>query len=208
MTDEQTTTNNQPETNADGGGSESPETTTFTQAQVDTIIADRLKRSKVSTTNELLESLGVETLEAATKAVKDAAATKAAQMTELEKAQAETVTASEALVKVQAEMESTRATAAEALLRAAVISAATGFNDPNDAWTLIDKSSVEVQTDGTYKGIDEAIKALLESKPYLAKTTEKNLGTPTRNNKNITQAWQNQQQSEKPALPRKPITRF
>ena len=199
-------TDNKPEnSNADGGGSEQTEVT-FSQGQLDAIVKERLDRAKKSTTAELLEALGVEDLATATKAIKEAEAVKVAQMSELEKSQAETVEAVTALATATAEMAAVKATAAEAVLRSAVLSAAAGFNDPNDAWVHIDKSKINVRTDGTYKGIDEAVAALAKSKPYLVKSENDNLGTPTTSNKAINEAWRNQK--ENPSTPVRPTIRF
>jgi uncharacterized protein (DUF2147 family) len=183
MTEEtEQTTDNQPDNNnANGGGSEQTEGK-FSQDHVDAIIKERLGRATEMATTELLEKLGVGDIDTATKAIKEAEATRLAQMSELEKSQAETVAANEALAKMEAEIVATKATAAEALLRAAVTSAAANFNDPDDAWVHIDRAAIELKPDGTYKGLDKAIKALVEAKPYLIKSDDSpNLGTPTRN---------------------------
>lgn len=206
----------QPETPQAPQQPETPDATaadagqSFTQAQLDAIIAERLKRAKESNTQELLQTLGVEDLDTATKAIKEAAAAKQAQMSELEKAQAEVAAANEKAAKVEAEAKAIKATAEEALLRAAVMSAATMFNDASDAWLHIDRSRIEVQADGTYKGIDEAIKAVIEAKPYLARQGQQpNLGTPTPARKRIAQTWQTQQtKTEQSEPPRRPLVRF
>ncbi|UEX89695.1 phage scaffolding protein [Staphylococcus ratti] len=40
-------------------------------------------------------------------------------------------------------------------------------NDANDVLLMLDKSNLELQEDGTVKGLDDAVKGLQESKPYL-----------------------------------------
>ncbi|MEJ7542941.1 MULTISPECIES: phage scaffolding protein [Staphylococcus intermedius group] len=40
-------------------------------------------------------------------------------------------------------------------------------NDANDVLLMLDKSNLELQEDGTVKGLEDAVKALQESKPYL-----------------------------------------
>lgn len=40
-------------------------------------------------------------------------------------------------------------------------------NDANDVLLMLDKSNLELQEDGKVKGLEDAVKALQESKPYL-----------------------------------------
>lgn len=40
-------------------------------------------------------------------------------------------------------------------------------NDANDVLLMLDKSNLELQDDGNVKGLEDAVKALQESKPYL-----------------------------------------
>ncbi|NHM91325.1 MULTISPECIES: phage scaffolding protein [Staphylococcus] len=40
-------------------------------------------------------------------------------------------------------------------------------NDVNDVLLMLDKSNLELQEDGNVKGLEDAVKALQESKPYL-----------------------------------------
>lgn len=40
-------------------------------------------------------------------------------------------------------------------------------NDANDVLLMLDKSTLELQEDGTVKGLDDAVKNLRETKPYL-----------------------------------------
>ncbi|WP_432368798.1 phage scaffolding protein [Staphylococcus chromogenes] len=40
-------------------------------------------------------------------------------------------------------------------------------NDANDVLLMLDKSNLELQEDGNVKGLEDAVKALEESKPYL-----------------------------------------
>ncbi len=170
--------------NADGGGSGEgqPASVTFSQEQLDAIVKDRLARATTKTQADLLAQLGIEDVATAKKALAEADAARKAQMSELEKAQAEIAEAQAAVQKATADAEVIKAAAAEALLKAAIISQAGNLNDPMDAWQFIDRSKIELQEDGTYKGIDEALKALAESKPYLVKVANGNQGpgTPAR----------------------------
>jgi len=87
---------------------------------------------------------------------------KKAEMTEAERIKAE-------LAEAQAKAAEAEERATETMLRMSVVSAAAkaGFNDPMDAWSMIDLA--EVGDDGTVTGVEEAITELLKAKPYLAK---------------------------------------
>jgi hypothetical protein len=180
------TTTKQPETDAtaagDGQGEPTP-SVTFTQEQLEAIVKDRLVQAKRNNLADLLAQLGIEDIETAKKTLAEADTARKAQMSELETAQAEIAEAKAAAQKAAADAEVIRATAAEALLKAAIISRAGDLEDPMDAWQFVDRSKIEAQDDGTYKGIDEALKELAESKPYLVKVAvggNQGPGTPAR----------------------------
>jgi hypothetical protein len=61
----------------------------------------------------------------------------------------------------------------ETAIRSAVISDAAKlqFRDPSDALPFIDKSKIKLHDDGTVEGLDEQLKAIAKSKPYLLATT-------------------------------------
>lgn len=105
----------------------------------------------------------------------------AAQMTELEKAQAEIAEAKRLAAEAEEARTAAEAKAQERLLKAAVIAEASkqGFNDPADAWLLVDRSKIEAGEDDSFKGLDKAIEAVLKAKPYLAKAEDRpRIGTP------------------------------
>ncbi len=179
------TTTEQPETTdatAAGDGQGQPAPTTFTQDQLDTILKDRLARAMSTTKADVLAELGVEDVATAKKTLAEAEAAKKAQMTELEKVQAEIAEIQAKATQATTEAEAIKAKATEDLLKAAIISQSGNFNDSADAWLFIDRSKIEVQEDGTYKGIDEALKVLTEAKPYLVKADAgaPGPGTPAR----------------------------
>lgn len=68
--------------------------------------------------------------------------------------------------------EQALATARAQAIRSAVVSAASkaGFADPADAVNFIDADALTIGDDGGVEGVDEAIKALAEQKPYLIKS--------------------------------------
>lgn len=64
-------------------------------------------------------------------------------------------------------------------LRAAVTSAAArlGYNDPDDAYRMLDTAVVQYDDDGQPKGVAKLLEELLKAKPYLGKGTEPGTGS-------------------------------
>ena len=87
---------------------------------------------------------------------------KKAAMTETERLKAEKEAAEK---KAQDAMR----TANERLLRAEVKATAVALDivDPDAAYALMDRDAVSVGDDGTIKGVEDALKALIKDKPYL-----------------------------------------
>jgi len=86
------------------------------------------------------------------------------------------------LAQAKADAEQTKAAARAAAIRHAVEAAAgsLSFQDPADALTLADLSTVQVAEDGAVTGAAEAVKALADKRPYLLKPAGDALGTPRR----------------------------
>jgi len=86
------------------------------------------------------------------------------------------------LVTVKAEAEQAKANARSTAIRHAVETAAAGLNfqDPADAITLADLTTVQVADNGAVTGAAEAVKALADKRPYLLKPSGDGLGTPKR----------------------------
>lgn len=167
--------------NGDGTGEEKR---TFTQAELNALFGERGRQAKQAAISELLKELGVEKPEDIKAALKKAKDAEAAQMTELEKAQAEKADALKKAEEAEQARTTTEAKALERLMKAEVKIAAAqmGFNDPADAWLYIDRTAIKVTDDDTFEGIDKALEAVVKSKPYLVKADNKgsNGGTPTR----------------------------
>ena len=197
MSDEEKTTQEPEHTDADGGGSgQQADEAKFTQSQLNAIIADRLKNTKNNVESEFLKTLGVEDLEAAAAMIKQANAAKEAEMSEVEKLQAELEKARQAQDAAEALANKTLAEMDETLLQSAIFAKSGEFNDPVDVWLHVDRSKIEKSEDGQYTGIEDAIDALKESKPYLLKDENKPnaaTGTQTRGGK-VNQAWESAQQ--------------
>ena len=125
---------------------------TFTQRELDAIIADRLRRNSAQYADydELREK--------ADKLVQ----LEQAQMSELEQAKARATA-------LEAERDLALQQANDRLITAAIISEAArlDFADPNDAFALADLAGIQVNDAGKVEGAGEAVKALAESRPYL-----------------------------------------
>lgn len=130
-----------------------PPPRSFTQEEVDRIVADRLRRVKVEPPADYDE------LKA--KAAK-LAEIEAASQSELERAQA-------AAAAAEAKAAEAQQRARSALLRASVTATAVqaGAVDADAVLALIDQSQLTVEDDGTVSGVSDAVKALLDAKPYL-----------------------------------------
>jgi hypothetical protein len=82
--------------------------------------------------------------------------------------------------RLQADLAATRAQMAERerlfqeqTLRSAVVGAAarSGFNDPEDAWRMVDHGELEVDEAGQVQGVEDALQALRRAKPYLVRAS-------------------------------------
>jgi len=130
---------------------EPPAERTFTQAELDRIVQDRVARVKREVPEDYEE-------------LKQAASKwsefEESQKTELEKAQA---------AAKQAEKEAAKAlkTANERLIQAEILAEATAQKaiKPEHMHRLIERDSVTVGDDGQVTGIQEAVKAFLEANP-------------------------------------------
>ena len=89
---------------------------------------------------------------------------KEAELSELQKAQAK-------LAELEAEKAQNTQQLKTMRIKSAVQVQALklGFQDPEDAYRLADLAGVEVGEDGSVTGIDKALKALSEGRPYLLK---------------------------------------
>lgn len=97
-----------------------------------------------------------------------------AEMSELERLQAELRDAQEARTRAEQERLST-------VVRIQVVSAAAkaGFADPEDAYRMLDVAALDVDEAGRVDGLDGTLKELLKAKPYLAKQANQNTYSPT-----------------------------
>lgn len=128
---------------------------TFTQTELNQLIADRLKRERD-------KHADYDQLKAA---ADELAKIKESQLSETEK-----------LTRRLADLEAAKAQAEtrarETLIESAIVSAAArlNFNDPSDAYQLVNKAAIEFDENGKPKNADELVKVLAESRKYLIKS--------------------------------------
>lgn len=129
----------------DGGGGQTPKS--FTQEQLDAILADRLSR-------ERQKYADYDTLKTAADELKKL---QDAQKSEAEKLQ-------DSLKAAQAERDEAVQRANDTLIKAAFISAGAAANlvNPADAYALADLSGVSIKEDGTVDGVEAAVKAIVD----------------------------------------------
>lgn len=149
---------------------------TFTQAELDEIIADRLKRAtKKFADYDDLKAKASE-YEAQLQAQREA------EMSEVEKAQEQAKQFEEQLTALTAQLEAERTKAQQQAIKNEFIKVASSANivDIDAAIALSDLSTVEIGEDGNVSGVDDVVKALVENKPYLvAKKQSQPIGTAT-----------------------------
>lgn len=167
------------ETNGDGA--DKGDAKSYTQAELDRMFGERTRQARKAGIAELLKELGVEKAEDIKAALQKAKEAEEAQLSELEKANKRAADLEAKAKQADEARTIAEVRAQEKLLKAAVMAEATrqGFNDAADAWQFVDRTKIEAGEDDSFKGLDKAVKAVLEAKPYLAKAEERpRIGTP------------------------------
>lgn len=138
---------------------------TFTQAELNEIIAKRVERERKKQ-EELDEKL--KRLEALEQAEEER---KKAEMSEAERLKAEKEEAAEKAKQALEQAKLAQETANKRIINTEIRSIARSLNanDPNDVLALLDTSSIEIAENGEVKGVEEAVKALKEAKPWMFK---------------------------------------
>jgi hypothetical protein len=138
---------------------------TFTQAELDEILAKRLKREKEKQSETDARLKRLEELEKAEEDRKKAAMSEAERLNaEKEEATKKAAEATEAAKKAQE-------SANQRILNTEIKSVARSLNanDPSDVLALLNKEGIEIDDSGDVKGVEEAVKALKEAKPWMFK---------------------------------------
>lgn len=155
--------------NPNAGGAQSPPAggggQTFTQADIDRIVGERLAREREK----------YKDYEDLKKKAAEFDKIQEAQKSDLQKAQ-------EAAKKAEEEKQKALAAANERLIKAEVkvVSTQLGIVDPDAAYALMDRSGVKVDDAGNVTGVKEALEALLKVKTYLkGGTATGSVGSPS-----------------------------
>ncbi len=130
--------------------SEETKEKTFTQDQLDKIVKDRLKREQKAWETKIEDEK------------------KKAAMTETEKLKTEKEEA-EKKATALSEKATQRLIKSEVIARAATL----GIVDAAAAFILMSKENISVDDDDTITGVEESLKALIETKPYLVNAEKK-----------------------------------
>ncbi|PFF14680.1 scaffolding protein [Bacillus cereus] len=93
------------------------------------------------------------------------------EMTEIERLQAEKEEADKKALEASEAAQQAQEKANARILNTEIKSIARTLdaNDPGDVLALLDKSSIKLDEDGNYQGVEEAVNALKESKPWMFK---------------------------------------
>jgi len=171
------------ETNPDGQPSaetqvESSESAekTFTQAELDEIIAKRIAR--VEKKYEGFDDLKTKLSEYESQAEEK----RQSELTDLQKAQEQAQQFEAQLAELKSQVEAKDKAIRDQAIRNEFIKVASSANiiDVDAAMALSDLSAVELGEDGKVNGVDDVIKTLVEHKPYLvAKKQMQPIGTAT-----------------------------
>lgn len=152
---------------------------TFTQAQLDELIAKRIERErkkyeKYSDYDELKTKLS--------EYEKQAEEKRLSELSEVEKAQEQAKQFEAKVQELTAQLEAERTKAQQQAIKNEFIKVASSANiiDIDAAIALSDLSAVEIGEDGKVNGIDDVVKTLVENKPYLvAKKQAQPIGQAT-----------------------------
>lgn len=166
-----------------GKSSESPseETTekTFTQSELDEIIAKRIERerNKYSDYDEVRKK--------AEQYEKEAEERRLAEMSEKERAEELAKKYEEEKSELAKQLDEFRTQVQQEKIANDFIkkAQAAGVEYVDDAFKLADLSAVEVNEDGKIDGVDDVISSLIENKPFLLahQKPKKSVGSPTNN---------------------------
>lgn len=153
------------------------ESKTFTQEDLDKIVADRIsrERKKFGDYDELKTKLS--------DFEKAELARKEAEMTELERYQSQLAEKDGQAQSLTKQLEELHAQVKDAKINNAFIKAAPNANIPADridaALKLADLSAVKIGEDGAIEGLDDVMNALVSQYTFLAKKSQKPIGEPS-----------------------------
>lgn len=156
---------------------------TFTQEELDRIVADRIARER----KKAEKYADYDDVKAKLTALEEAEAEREkAKLSETERLEAEKAAAIQAAEDAKAERDKALTAANKRLIKAEFKTLAREMNiRPDaleDAYKLADLVNVNVDDDGNVAGVEDVVKELIESKPYLVdkpSAQPKSIGSPS-----------------------------
>ncbi|MFJ8521403.1 phage scaffolding protein [Bacillus cereus] len=163
---------------ADGGDPDNPNNNpgdpndppkTFTQEELDEIVKKRLDRERNKSAEQYGDYDDVKAKLAAFEKAEEER--KKQEMTEVERLQAEKEEADKKALEASEAAQKAQEKANTRILNTEIksIARALDANDPGDVLALLDKSAIQLDENGNYQGVEEAVNALKESKPWMFK---------------------------------------
>lgn len=162
----------------------------FTQADIDRIIGERVKRGEESAVSKLLESFGVKSTDDIKAALEKIKTLEDAQKSELQKAQDEAAQWKAESEKRKTDGELALSKANERLLQSAVMLEAQRQNVDDaevvSVWRELKEASklrekITQRDDGEFENVSDAVKEILKQHPKWLKATQtRGVGTQTR----------------------------
>lgn len=140
-----------------------PAAGTFTQADIDRIVKDRLDRERAKAKEQYGDYDQLKQAAAKLREIEDA------NRSEIDKATERAKTLEAQLAQAEADKAKLAQERQDALVRSAIVAKATAakFLDPEDAVRFIDLSQVQIKDGGKVEGIEPQLEALGKAKPYL-----------------------------------------
>lgn len=163
---------------SDGGSGDDPDKKpvgtddppkTFTQEELDEIVKKRLERERNKSAEQYGDYDDVKAKLAEYEKAEEER--KKQEMTEIERLQAEKEEADKKALEASEAAQKAQEKANTRILNTEIKSVARAFdaNDPGDVLALLDKSTIQLDENGNYQGVEEAVNALKESKPWMFK---------------------------------------
>ncbi|MGS0530679.1 phage scaffolding protein [Bacillus mycoides] len=142
---------------------------TFTQEELDDIVKKRLERERNKSAEQYGDYDDVKAKLAEFEKAEEER--KKLEMTEIERLQAEKEEADKKALEASESAQKAQEKANARILNTEIqsIARALDANDPGDVLALLDKSSIQLDADGNYQGVEGAVNALKESKPWMFK---------------------------------------
>lgn len=198
----------------EGGTGGEGEKKTFSQEELNRLFAKEKKDARSAERSEILKALGVDDIEKVKQILETQRQADEAKKTEIEKAQEKERQAQAEIERLKSEQEKVIAQANEQLLKAEVMREVVGFKDANgkpfrpeavnDVFLLLDRTGIEKQENGTFKGVKEAVEKVAKERPHwLVETQTANSwrGTPKPNNGKGEGQGNNQAKTQTPPRP-------